>query len=247
MLLALLLACARSQSSSDDSSELGDSSEFDSLVSEIDATLTFPDRLPIVVGRNKVGIVGRAVSTSALPFWALAVLAFCGAVVLVAVGTLVFSLCSSSLAKNNKTFGVVLSICLLVVAAAGITTALAVGYSLPTSNGLQPGSRFVVDSAVARVVSAQDGNLWRIVVLDSSGEETTTFYYVEDAGTKYCFFLSCLFFSFFFFCLLLLFFFFLFLRLACFLGTIWQQQIAPSAQLGHFLLSICHELWKGCS
>lgn len=92
----------------------------------------------------------------------------------------------ASLSKDlgkNRTFGIVFSVVLLVAAAAGIAVALGVGYTMTApSTGLQPGSRFVIENGVTRVVSTSQGNLWRVVLLSPDGNELTTFYPVQDAG-----------------------------------------------------------------
>jgi hypothetical protein len=159
VVLLLVAACAQSLNDLED--------ELISLTNEVENTLTFPEPAPIFVGRNKRSAVSRAVATSSLPFWSLIVIGFCGAFAVLGLATLLFALCSSDIAKSNKTFGVIFSVCLLVAGVIGIVTAVAVGLSTPAPNGLSRGARFAVGSGIMRVVSIKNKNVWRIVVLDS--------------------------------------------------------------------------------
>jgi hypothetical protein len=87
VLLALLLACARGQ--------FEDDAELQELLSQIaNEPLSFPDPMPVTVGRNAMSPLSRFAATSALPVWSLALLGFSGAVALVALAALIFSIVS---------------------------------------------------------------------------------------------------------------------------------------------------------
>ncbi len=184
----LLLACARGQVDLD--------AQFEALQTDVDRLVNenpfagFPDPEPLVVVPNRVGFFERAVVTSPLPVWALAVVGGCSALAAVALITLIFALVSGreGPAKKSVRIGfVVLAAVLLAASVAGIATALVLGMRQPTPTGLQRGATISLERAVARVVSVgQDtastpGTLWLVTALDAAGAETQV-YYVQDAG-----------------------------------------------------------------
>lgn len=143
---------------------------------------SFPPPKPISVGQNpSLGVVGRALATSALPAWCIAVISVSCVLAVLAGILLVFSIFSQKFAAR-KTAWVALSVGVIVLSTILIAVSVGVGLSGTTSAGVPPGSRMTLDSAIARVVSVNSTMLWRVVVLDSSGEETVTAYTVQDAG-----------------------------------------------------------------
>ncbi len=184
-----MVACARGQVDLE-AADLQD--EFDALSAEVvaaasDPFAAFPDPAPLVVPRNKVNRVERAIVTSPLPAWAIAVLGASAVVAAIAIITLIFALVSGQgVTKGTKTMSVVLAIVLLAAAAAGIAASLVLGMRQATPTGLQRGATIPLDRAIVRAVSVGNatgtsGMVWFIAAIDAKGAEKQV-YDIEDAG-----------------------------------------------------------------